>query len=334
MQKATLAVAGLLVLVLAACTKSAAPGTKSVKTSVDTAAPDSVKLLKNLCIYYGWPSLVNGSAGNLTTASSDFAQFDLIVFGDGIWKDSHGDHLNTTTIIGNLNTAGKAAYGYVDLGVSTQDLTLAQMQQAVNGWDSMGVKGIFWDDAGYDYGNTRARQDSAIAYCHRLGLSVIMNAWNPDDAMGGTDVLLGAGDTYLLESYLVSEGAYTSLSDWKTKADKCAAYEASLGVKMACLSSGGTSITSTYNTTDPFLMAWFGAAMYNFDYFQASDEYYSSSNNTVYYFPNVSNTYGATWDSTAVSDSAGVEYYRSTNSWTLRIYGNGSSWGYGTFTQP
>ena len=336
-QKFLLGSTCLLLLAGTACSKLATSpakgGSSSPKTDSDASSTDSVKLLKHLCIYYGWPSLVNGSSGNLTMATDTFAQFDLIVFGDGIWKDSHGDHINTTTIIGNLNAAGKAAYGYVDLGVTTQDLTYAEMTQAVDGWDSMGVKGIFWDDAGYDYNTTRGRQDSVISYCHQKGLSVIMNAWVPADVLGGSDVILNSNDIYLLESYLISEGSYTSLTAWKTKADECAAYEASLGVKMACLSSGGTPISPTYNTTDPFTQAWFGAAMYNFDYFQATDEDYSSSNNIVHYFPNISTTYGSTWDSTGVSDSASVHFYRSTNSWTLHIYGDGASWGYGTFTQ-
>ena len=328
-----------LILAVSSCSKSEVKWIDhklfpSQATTTTTPSADSVKLLKSLCIYYGWPSLVNGASGNLTTAAADFAQFDLIVFGDGIWKDSHGDHINTTAIISSLNTAGKAAYGYIDLGVTTEDLSIAAMQQAVDGWDSMGVKGIFWDDAGYDYSTTRARQDTMINYCHAKGLHVIMNGWNPDDIMGGTGVVLNSGDIYLLESYLISGGSYTSLTDWKTKADKCAAYESSLGVKMACLSSGATPLSSTYNTTDEFYQAWFGAAMYNFDYFQTTDIDYSSTNNLVYYFPNVSNSYGSTWDSTGVTDSANVHFYRSTNSWTLHIHGDGATWGYGGFTQP
>jgi hypothetical protein len=316
---------------LGACYKVVKPG--GAKTTPTTTGP-AVKVPKYLCVYYGWPSLVDGAGGDLTTATADFARFDLIVFGDGIWKDTHGDHINTTIIISGLNTAGKAAYGYVDLGVSTQNLSVTAMKQAVNGWDSMGVKGIFWDDAGYDYGTTRARQDTMINYCHQKGLHVIMNAWNPDDVMGGTGVAITSGDTYLLESYLISEGNYTSLTDWKTKADKCAAYQTSLGVKMACLSSGVTPLPSDFNTTDPFTQAWFGAAIYNFDYFQATDENYSASNNTVYYFPNISSAYGTTWRTTSVTDSASVHFYRSTDTWTLHVHGDGATWGYGGFTQP
>jgi len=97
----------------------------------------SVKVPKYLAIYYGWPSLVENSQGDLVKASNWFQQFDLIVFGDGIWKNTHGDHLKTTTIISNLITNSKKVFGYVDLGVSTQTLNYAQMREAVNGWLGM-----------------------------------------------------------------------------------------------------------------------------------------------------------------------------------------------------
>jgi hypothetical protein len=102
-------------------------------------ASRDVKVPKYLAIYYGWPSLVDNSQGNLTAASNCFEQFDLIVFGDGIWKTTHGDHLNTITIMSNLIANQKKVFGYVDLGVSTQNLSVAQMQEAVNGWLAMGA---------------------------------------------------------------------------------------------------------------------------------------------------------------------------------------------------
>lgn len=99
----------------------------------------TVKVPKYLAIYYGWPSLVEKSEGDLTKASNWFQQFDLIVFGDGIWKTTHGDHLNTKIITQNLITHNKKVFGYVDLGVSTENLTETEMQEAVNGWSAMGT---------------------------------------------------------------------------------------------------------------------------------------------------------------------------------------------------
>ena len=39
-----------------------------------------------------------------------------------------------------------------------------------------------------------------------------MNAWNPDDVMSGSPMLLGSNDIYLLESYLISNGNYQNLA--------------------------------------------------------------------------------------------------------------------------
>ncbi|CAF5224305.1 unnamed protein product, partial [Rotaria magnacalcarata] len=159
--------------------------------------------------------------GNLTAAISIFSQFDLVVFGDGIASPSHGDHTNTQTIIQSLNNLGKLTFGYIDLGVTTQNLTILQMQTTVDEWAAMGINGILWDDAGYDYNVSRSRQNTMISYCHSLNLRVMMNAWNPDDVMSGSPMLLGSDDIYLLESYLISNGNYQSLAAWKIKADKC-----------------------------------------------------------------------------------------------------------------
>ena len=107
--------------------------------SIASALP-AVKIPKYLAIYYGWPSYVQNSQGDVTQATNWFKQFDLMVFGDGIWKTTHGDRAKTATIISNLNAQGKKVFGYVDLGVSTQNLAISQMKTAVNGWLTMGAK--------------------------------------------------------------------------------------------------------------------------------------------------------------------------------------------------
>jgi len=165
-----------------------------------------------------------------------------------------------------------------------------------------------------------------IEYCHGKGMNVIMNAWNPDDVLAGVNIQLNTNDTYLLESYLISDGKYLSLTDWKIKADKCANYQKSLGVKMACL--------STTNTNDQYTQAWFGTAMYNFDYFQATDITYSASNNILAFMENPSSNYGTVWQNDTISyNTDKTRFSRSTESWTLSIAGDGISWGYGTFTR-
>ncbi|CAF3208518.1 unnamed protein product [Rotaria sp. Silwood2] len=124
----------------------------------------------------GFTKLVHGANENLTLAINTFSQFDVIVFGDGIASSSHGDHANTQIIIQSLNNLGKLSFGYIDLGVTTKNLSILQMQTTVDDWQAMEIKGILWDDAGYDYGVTRSRQNTMISYCHSLNLGVMMNA--------------------------------------------------------------------------------------------------------------------------------------------------------------
>jgi hypothetical protein len=163
-----------------------------------------------------------------------------------------------------------------------------------------------------------------IDYCHSAGMNVIMNAWNPDDVFAEGNIRLNSNDIYLLESYLVSDGKYLSLTDWKIKADKCAKYQKSLGVQMACL--------STTKTNEQFTQAWSATAMYNFDYFQATDENYSPTNNKLAFTANPSSNYGTVWKSDTISSSTDhTRFSRSTESWTLIVAGDGASWGYGTF---
>lgn len=222
------------------------------------AAADPISPLPRLAVYYGWPSLVNGAAGNLTAATNTFNQFDIIVFGDGIEHPTHGDHANTQTIMAALKANGKKVFGYVDLGVSTQNLSIATMKTYVDEWKSIGAYGIFLDDYGFDYGVTRARQNAMLSYIHSVGLKAFMNAWNIDDALGNLDES-GAnnppntvpGDYYLAESWLISGNAYQSVSAWSAKADKALNYYRTKGVITAALATNAAGGASAADVKAP-----------------------------------------------------------------------------------
>ena len=64
---------------------------------------------------------------------------------------------------------------------------------------------------------------------------------------------------------------------------------------MVCL-----SITKT---SDRFTVVWFGTAMYNFDYFQATEVTYSASNNKVAFTVRPSSYYGNTWQNDTISSN-------------------------------
>jgi hypothetical protein len=218
----------------------------------------------SLLIYYGYPSVING-AQTLSQAAAALGSYDDVVLGDGIEAPAHPDHANTLAILANPAMARTAVFGYIDLGVSTQNLSVAEMESRVGEWKGMGVKGVFLDDFGYDYGTTRARQNTVVAYAHAQGLAVVANAWNPADAFGsqadsaynpsGAGTALNAGDFYLYEDYQVSEGAYASAADWQSKASTLASYQAALGFKVLA--------TTTNNAANAFDQGEFNYAWYS-----------------------------------------------------------------------
>ncbi len=233
-----------------------------------------------LAIYYGWPSLVNGAAGDLRAATSAFAEFDLVVLGDGLEHPGHGDHWNTGTIIGNLIGLGTEVYGYIDLGVTTQNLDLATINSYVDEWAAMGVSGIFFDDAGQDFGVDRARLRSAVEYVHSAGLKVFVNAWDPADVLAedppGTPTPLQAGDWYLAESHPVWNGQFSDLDSWWSKSQALLSYRAQTGVQIAAVSTGDLSSTGWPNQPY-FRQALWGAYQFGFDAFGFTDPQYSAS---------------------------------------------------------
>eukprot|EP00128_Syssomonas_multiformis_P014666 Colp12_sorted_trinity150504_noHs@552 len=167
---------------------------------------------KSLLIFYGWPSTYNKLNGNIDKLVAAYSEYDYIVFGGGIEQPTHGDHNNTKTIISRLVPKGVFIFGYVDLGVSTLNYSLSEINKRAGLWKDMGVQGIFLDDFGFDFKVTRDRQNTAVDAVHSYGLKVCANAWNSADVFtpsNGVRPKLIAGDFSLVESYVISVGQKT-----------------------------------------------------------------------------------------------------------------------------
>lgn len=309
--------------ILASCTPKAEP----VSNDAEVPKPPGY-----LCVYYGYPSLINNAKGDLKVASTEFSKFDLIILGDGLQNTTHPDHANTKTIVANLTAQKRLTFGYVDLGVSTNNYSENTLRQQIDNWKQVGISGIMFDDAGFDYGVTRERQNVVIQHCRQQNLKVMMNAWNPDDVLGGNS-LMGENDYYLAESFLVGNNNYFDLNAWKKKADACHNYMKTKGVKIVCLATGGENIAPNLNTSDSFSLAWTGTALYNFSYFQMTNFLYSANNNTVYFFPNLNESYGTVFEQADIQQESNSHYFRSTDTHTLHIYANGSTQGYGKISR-
>ncbi|TVY07106.1 hypothetical protein [Paenibacillus cremeus] len=126
-------------------------------------------------------------------------------------------------------------FGYVNLGPENQHdprsdwvpIPLDKLKQAIDRIQESGFYGVFIDQFGFDYQETRERQNEIVDYAHSKGLYCIANAWFPEDAMSsrvvangnpnGLPSSLGPGDYYLAESFMKSETVYGMTSAFLEK---------------------------------------------------------------------------------------------------------------------
>jgi hypothetical protein len=263
------------------------------------------KLPVRLAIYYGYPSLVNGARGDIARAASVFEAYDIVVLGDGLeFSDvqSHRtppgpgvtEHEATKSIITLLHRMVPAIkiYGYICLG-STQKLQEAEVEHRVRLWRDMGVHGIFLDEAGYDFGVTRERQNAAVKYIHDSGLRAFMNSYSPDDifslhlvplnsAGGGNPHAIAAAlnkrDLFLLESFQINNGAYEELNRSAQRTARALEYRTRYGPGIVAVT---TTLSTSAFSAQQFTYAWWSAALWGLDGFGWGEPAFSSSDNLL-----------------------------------------------------
>ena len=243
-----------------------------------------------LAIYYGYPSLVNGASGNIERAVATFAEYDVVVFGDGLEfsdvdprRSPRGagpdEHRRTRAIIERLRSRAPAmrVYGYIDLG-NSQQLSIADIQQRTRLWAAVGATGIFLDEAGYDFGVTRERQNTAIDAIHGLGLSAFVNAFNPDDVFSpsavplnsvgggnptGLATRLGQQDVFLLESFQVRLGRPEAWSAWSARTAKAVGHRERHRTRIFAVTT--TTAETARQAAGLYGYAWWSAAVWGLD---------------------------------------------------------------------
>ncbi|SDW66515.1 hypothetical protein [Paenibacillus sp. CF384] len=261
----------------------------------DTAT--STQSGNKLLIYYATPKLVN-NLGNDAAAAAVFAKYDYVVFGAGLDSPTHSYHVSTQNIIQlihSLNPSTKI-FGYVDLGVSTNNFPTGVLQTKIMQWKQMGVNGIFLDDSGYDFLTPRERLNTTLDFIHNNQLSGFVNAWKPDDVLGsavtsmnptGAPTHMGRNDFYLLESFVVntatsntaykSNGGYALSSAMKQRGDKVIQYKKQLGVKMLAINIVDYSVYTNDQIAKFFQMAEVGSLIFGLDGYGVTGSYYSAS---------------------------------------------------------
>lgn len=186
---------------------------------------------RSLAVYYGWPGEVNGAGGDVGLAGEAFLGFDEIVFGEG--NVLAGADPNARPVVARCAGDGATTYGYVDLGVTAggRNWALDRVASHARAWQALGVHGLLLDCAGRDYGVDRHRFVDAVAIAHRLGLAVIVNAWDPDDVLAG-ETPLGPGDAYLAENVVLDAGRWVPAAAARAKLDRMRAHRDRHGVAL------------------------------------------------------------------------------------------------------
>lgn len=271
--------------------------------SINTNQVEEPKFPKLLAVYYGFPSLVNGARGDLNIAASTFAEYDIVIFGDGLeFTDVNStrrppgaglqEHENTKKIIELLKESKRKTlvYGYIDLG-NTQNLPLTEIENRARLWANMGVAGIFLDEAGYDYGVTRTRQTDVIKMIHNLKLQAFLNAYNLEDLFGakvvplnkvgggnptGKPSILGNNDLVLLESFQIRNGEVDN--DYQKKLSQAVKYRKKFKVKLLGVT---TTLPGQNFNQAQYDFAWSTAILWGIDGFGWGEPNYSSSNNIL-----------------------------------------------------
>ncbi|KAF0248779.1 MAG: hypothetical protein FD167_1814, partial [bacterium] len=292
------AILNFLLLMLIACYKES--------YSINSDSNDNIEQLplpKSLAIYYGFPSLVNGAKGDLSLALNTFAEYDIVVFGDGLeFRDvvatrrptgaGVAEYENTKKIINLLKESKRhtSVYGYIDLG-NTQNLPITEIENRARLWAEMGVAGIFLDEAGYDYGVTRTRQTVAITTIHNLGLQAFLNAYNLEDLFetkivplnnvgggnpNGENPVLGVNDLVLLESFQIRNGEYDDT--YPNRLSQAISYREKFNIKLL----GVTTILLNQSFNQAQLdYAWWSATLWGINGFGWGEPNYASSNNLL-----------------------------------------------------
>ena len=250
----------------------------------------------NMLIYYGWLNSFNSAQNqwNNEKVAAELAKYDLLVLGDGIQIDTHGDYSNTSVIIPRIKVLNPTTeiFGYV-----TVNQTLANFKTKANAWDAFQIDGIFLDEAGYDYGKKRSEFNERIIHIKNMSYATICiaNSWNIDHIIGtendasypnstynpdGYESELTDEDWYLLESFSMntdsytSTGGYASKTDWKARGDKACARRKTYGIQLA---SAGIIGDSDQNGQAKFDFCYRSALAYGLDANGSSDSNYGAS---------------------------------------------------------
>lgn len=234
-----------------------------------------------LAIFYGWPSLVNGSGGNVERAAAQFAPFDAAVLGDAI---PTADSDPRARAIAERVSGTCRLHGYLSLGrgAGQPALSARGVRARLRLWARWGVEGVLLDCAGRDFGVSPARLADAVADAHDCSLHVAVNAWEPFDVLGSR-AELGAGDALLAENDVLRHGAVRPPSAYKARLARIELARRELGVAVWAVGTSGPVAPASYggSLTTAVVEAWQAAGAERPALLCIADPLYGASDNRM-----------------------------------------------------
>lgn len=161
-----------------------------------------------ICIYYDSPINISN---NIQDTINTLLDYDIVILGEGLADPSHQDYSSTSDIINSLLLSNVSVFGYVSL---TRNFSTTEF---VDDWNNLSVTGIFADEFGYEYGNTRDEQNTFLDYIHSKNmdcmihstLSIFDNTVSPSNTSGDPLNYLSS-DWYVYMGFGVDNGEYNN----------------------------------------------------------------------------------------------------------------------------
>jgi hypothetical protein len=210
--------------------------------------------MKSLAIFYGWPGATNGE--RIQNIPPLYSQFDIVILGETLEDPTHPDHPNTIHIIQTATSLNSSIlfYGYICLG-NTRRHSMSTLYTKMDQWSHMGVKGIFLDEAGFDFWDSETdmkhRQQQVWSYCRSKGLRVTFNAWNPNDLKS---IPFERNDAVLYEGYIFSSNPSEDYEQYRIHVDGLQSLKAN-GASLWGMATSKYSVKSVTREDWDFLCA-------------------------------------------------------------------------------
>jgi hypothetical protein len=223
---------------------------------------------------------VNGSGGDIDLAEMSFAPFDAVVLGD-LTPSEHGDRLRGCVV--RRLALQRSVFGYLSVGPGQGQPNWSDVDlgSRIEAWTVLGATGVLLDCAGQDFGVSGRRLRRAVKTVHRVGLSVLVNAWNPGDLLDG-DVPLGPGDGYLAENDVLRHGGFRPPAEYAPKLSLARRCRDRFGVTVWCaatLAPGAVGYDDAL--VEQVIGAWEGVGAGSPDVLVVADPLYGARTNEV-----------------------------------------------------